>query len=251
MTNLEYKNHFTHFKSSIVKASILYLDFWSLLLNPNQDSQEDLSKLNDYGAKINILVEEINSRFDKMQKLKHNDKEGLKYYADFLNDILNDKEKAKRLRKKINEIEETKVNSEEINIMNIDINALSSNSDYQYIVCSAHSKYLGTITNVSLGIYIMFGFTKNELVGKNIDILIPEIFHKEHSVIMTDLANDFKKTAISITDIKKFKPNFYSISTYGRNKSRYLVPLNLQNTIIPTENNDTVFIAKVAPIFLL
>ena len=250
VTNLEYKNHFTHFKSSIVKASILYLDFWSLLLNPNQDSQEDLSKLNDYGAKINILVEEINSRFDKMQKLKHNDKEGLKYYADFLNDILNDKEKAKRLRKKINEIEETKVNSEEINIMNIDINALSSNSDYQYIVCSAHSKYLGTITNVSLGIYIMFGFTKNELVGKNIDILIPEIFHKEHSVIMTDLANDFKKTTISITDIKKFKPNFYSISTYGRNKSRYLVPLNLQNTIIPTENNDTVFIAKVAPIFL-
>ena len=68
VTNLEYKNHFTHFKSSIVKASILYLDFWSLLLNPNQDSQEDLSKLNDYGAKINILVEEINSRFDKMQK---------------------------------------------------------------------------------------------------------------------------------------------------------------------------------------
>lgn len=250
VTNLEYKNHFVHFKGAIVKASILYLDFWSLLLNPNQDSQEDLSKLNDYGAKINILVEEINSRFEKMQKLKHNDKEGLKYYSDFLNDILNDKEKAKKLKRKLNDIDETKLLSEEVNIMNLDLNCLSSNNEFQYIVCSAHSKNTGTITNVSLGIYIMFGFTKSELVGKNVDILIPEIFHKEHNEILIDLINDFKKTSIDITEIKKYKPNFCTMSTYGRNKSRYLVPVNLQNTIIPTENNDNVLISKIAPFLL-
>ena len=250
VTNLEYKNHFVHFKGAIVKASILYLDFWSLLLSPNQDSQEDLSKLNDYGAKINILVEEINSRFEKMQKLKHNDKEGLKYYSDFLNDILNDKEKAKKLQRQLNEIDETKLISEEVNIMNLDLNCLSSNNEFQYIVCSAHSKNTGMITNVSLGIYIMFGFTKSELVGKNVDILIPEIFHKEHNEILVDLINDFKKTSIDITEIKKYKPTFCNISTYGRNKSRYLVPINLQNTIIPTENNDNVLISKVAPFLL-
>ena len=245
VTNLEYKIHFTHFKNAILKTSILYLDFWSLLLNPNQDSQEDLAKLNDYGTKINILVEEIKVRFEKMQKLKHNDIEGLKYYSDFLNYILNDKERAKAFRKRLEEIEIVKLNSEETNIMNIDINTLSANNEYQYIIVSAQPKKFGIITNVSLGICVMFGFTRNELVGKALDILIPEIFHKEHNEILLDELNEFKKKSIDIIDITKFKPHFNEITSFGKNKSRYLVPITVRATLIPTESNDNVFIAQI------
>ena len=245
VTNLEYKIHFTHFKNSIIKTSILYLDFWSLLLNPNQDNQEDLAKLNDYGTKINVLVEDIKNRFEKMQKLKHNDIEGLKYYSDFLNDILNDKERAKALRKRLEEIEIIKLNSEEANILNIDINTLSSNNEYQYLIVSAQPKKFGIITNVSLGICVMLGFTRNELIGKALDILIPEIFHREHNEILLEELNEFKKKSIDIIDIAKFKPQFTEIVTYGKNKSRYLVPITIRATLIPTERNDNVFIAQI------
>ena len=134
VSNIEYKNHFTLFKNSIAKVAALYLEFWSLLLNPNQDCQEDLTKLNDYGTKINALVEEINNHFEKIQKLKHNDQETIKYYSDFLNDILNDKEKAQKFKNRLNEIEDTKQTADENNIMNLDISALNSNSECQYIL---------------------------------------------------------------------------------------------------------------------
>jgi PAS domain-containing protein len=192
-----------------------------------------------------VLVEDIKNRFEKMQKLKHNDIEGLKYYSDFLNDILNDKERAKALRKRLEEIEIIKLNSEEANILNIDINTLSSNNEYQYLIVSAQPKKFGIITNVSLGICVMLGFTRNELIGKALDILIPEIFHREHNEILLEELNEFKKKSIDIIDIAKFKPQFTEIVTYGKNKSRYLVPITIRATLIPTERNDNVFIAQI------
>ena len=245
VSNIEYKNHFILFKNSITKVAALYLEFWSLLLNPNQDCQEDLTKLNDYGTKINTLVEEINNHFEKIQKLKHNDQETIKYYSDFLNDILNDKEKAQKYKNKLNEIEDTKQNTDENNIMNLDITALNSNSEYQYIIVSAQPEKFGVITNLSLGICSMFGYTRNELVGKSLEMIMPEIFHKEHRELLLDKVNDFKKQSIDINDMKNYKPQFKDISTFGRNKSRYLVQMTFKTALIPTENNDNVFIAKI------
>ena len=245
VSNIEYKNHFTLFKNSIAKVAALYLEFWSLLLNPNQDCQEDLTKLNDYGTKINSLVEEINNHFEKIQKLKHNDQETIKYYSDFLNDILNDKEKAQKFKNRLNEIEDTKQTADENNIMNLDISALNSNSEYQYIIVSAQPEKFGVITNLSLGICSMFGYTRNELVGKSLEMIMPEIFHKEHKELLLDKLNDFKKQSIDINDMKNFKPQFKDISTFGRNKSRYLVQMTFKSALIPTESNDNVFIAKI------
>ena len=63
VSNLEYSNYYKSFKNSILKVSSLYIDFWTLLMNPNQDVHEDLTHLNDYGAEINKLVEYVNNYF--------------------------------------------------------------------------------------------------------------------------------------------------------------------------------------------
>ena len=131
-------------KSGIQRAANLYMDFWSLLLNPNQDNQDDLTKLNEYGSKINIIVEEITNHFEKMQKLKHNDQEAIRLYAEFLNDILNDKEKSINNKNRLNEIEGSKHNSDD-NLLNFDINNISNSDEYQYIFISTENvkkKYL-------------------------------------------------------------------------------------------------------------
>lgn len=129
---------------------MLYIDFWSLLLNPNQDIQEDLSKLNEYGTKINNLVEDINKHFYLMQNFKHNDQEVLKNYADFLADILNDTNKANIYKSKINEMECEKQNYDERNLLNIDINAMSSSDEYQYVIISADPEKIGIIITYHL-----------------------------------------------------------------------------------------------------
>jgi len=224
------------------------MDFWSLLLNPNQDNQEDLAKLNDYGSKINNLVEEINNHFDKMQKLKHNDQEVIRYYADFLSDILNDKEKANNYKSRLNEIEGAKQNYDDMNLLNIDVNALSSSDEYQYIIISAQPDKIGVITNISLGVCTLFGYTRNEIIGKNIEFIMPEIYHKHHKNILLNKINDYRKNNFIGAQISKnYKPVFKDIYSFGKNKSRYLIPVNFKVAYLPNdEQNDSVFVAKIA-----
>ena len=57
------------------------------------------------------MVEEINLHFQKMQKLRFNDQEVLRYYSDFLSDILNDKEKASIYKFRLNEVDNEKLNT--------------------------------------------------------------------------------------------------------------------------------------------
>ena len=156
-------------KASISKIATLYTDFWNLLINPNQENQEDLAKLNDYGSKINVLVEEINNLFEKMQKIKHNDQEVIKYYSDFLSDILNNKEKSQSYKSRLTELEGDKLENEDINFLSGDSNVFSQNDDCQYIIISAQPEKIGIIRNLSLGICTLFGYTKSELIGKNIE----------------------------------------------------------------------------------
>jgi hypothetical protein len=247
VSNIAYKNHFTQFKNSIAKVATLYMDFWGLLLNPNQDNNEDLAKLNDYGSKINVLVEEINEHFEKMQKLKHNDQEVIRYYSDFLNDILNDKEKAALHRSRLNEIENAKQNYDDVNLMNIDINSLQASDEYQFVIISAQPEKFGIVTNISLGICSMFGYARSELIGKNIEFVMPEIFHKNHRIMLTEKINDYKKITMSVQNTVNYKPTFKDVKSYGKNKSRYLIPFSFKVTFIPNnEQNDSVFLAKIS-----
>ena len=70
--DIEFKNFINNFfivKNCITKAANIYIDFWSLLINPNQDNAEDLVKLNECGSKINIMVEEIELHFQNNEYL--------------------------------------------------------------------------------------------------------------------------------------------------------------------------------------
>ena len=108
----------------------IYFDFWSLLLIPSQDFSEDITKLNEYGSRINIFVEDINITFQKLQKIRYNDQEIIRYYSNFLSDILNDKEKASQYQVRLNELENYKIIQNELDINNKDLNLLNLNDDH-------------------------------------------------------------------------------------------------------------------------
>jgi hypothetical protein len=223
------------------------MDFWSLLISPNQDNAEDLAKLNECGSKINIMVEEINLNFQKMQKLRLNDQEVLRYYSDFLNDILNDKEKAAIYKSRLNEVDNEKLNLDDLNFLNNDANALSSTDENQFIIIHAQEEKLGVIKNLSLGICLIFGYTKQELVGKNIEILMPEIYHKYHKTILLNRLNaEKKKDLIAKHQNQIYKTTWKDVNGYGKNKSRNLIPTFFKVAYLPNEeNNESVFIAKL------
>ena len=61
--------------------------------------------MNEYGEKINKLVEVVKSHYSEMEKLKYNDEEVLKLYADFFQDILNNKSQAEYYRGRLRDIQ--------------------------------------------------------------------------------------------------------------------------------------------------
>ena len=47
---------------------------------------------------------------------------------------------------------------------------------YKYIVISGAPTNFNTICNLSLSICPMFGFSKEELIGRPLDYILPELF---------------------------------------------------------------------------
>ena len=239
---LEYKNLKMQFLNLIANASNLYIEFWSQLYASHSSGSEDLSKLNECGTKINIIIEEIDSTFDKMKKIKNNDFEIVKTYCDFINEILNDKEKGLKFRNLLDELGEALEIQEENEFININTSILSLNDTYQYIICSANNDNFGLIINLSLSICSIFGFEYNELIGKSLDIIMPDIYQKEHKKCLKNTLYEFKKLEMENKKNTKIK----EVYTFGRNKSKYLIEVYLKNSIIQTENNELFFVGSIS-----
>ena len=234
--NLLYQNNFSKFKNLIIKVSFLYIDFWSLLYENQMEEQQDMSVLNDYGNKINIGVEEIHKLFNKLQKIKENKPELLELYSDFLKEIRADYEQSKELNLILDKVQKRLKNDDMdelnwINSFNIDIYALNNSDKNLYLVFDTKLNNFGTILNVSLGLCSILGYNKEELKGKHINLLIPDIFHSSHQSLLNKLIVDYQKDHRS-----KKKIDFSKSDSFAVNKSKYLVPFNFKACVISTDS---------------
>ncbi len=243
MKELEYKNYNQQFNSLIKKATILYSDFWSQLLISHSIGSDNLSKLNKCGRKINNTIKEINEIFEKLQKYKTNDYEVIKIYSDFINYILNDKNKGLKFKEIINEMNEYTELPKQNEIDDLNVNLLNLNDKYQYIIVSANDDSFGTIINVSLSITEIFGYEYEELISENVNIIIPEIFHKAHKKVLKKKINEFKRKCEE-SPINKLVSK--EMKVFGKNKSKYLIETHMKVTILQTDNHELYFIASLS-----
>ena len=239
LNEIKYNQLVNEFENLINEASFTYLQFWSELLVSHKKGIENLYKMNEIVSKISKTITQINNTFEKMQKIKNKDFIIIKLYTEFISDILNDKEKVEKFENLLEEIEQTKEVPVDIefNIENI------NNSDvYQYILVSAQKDTFGTITNISLSLLEIFGYTRKELIGQSLNLIIPDIFISEHDKILKSKLDSFKKTLTTQSLCVKSDPKEFL--SYGKNKSKYLVELHLKTAIYQNEKNENFFIAS-------
>ena len=244
---LEYKNHFNDFKNLISKTSGLYYDFWSSLYNCHLQGTEDFSKLNEIGNKINKLIEKIDKIYLKLNEIKNNDYEVIKLYESFIKNILNNKNKYKKYHNiSMNLVNTFTEKTKEIDYTNFDIDILKESDENNYLLISTDEDNKGLIINMSLGACSIFGYHKNELIGKNMNILIPELFQKLHERVYNDITEKIK-TQFYDKLVNKiiYKPQFTEIYAHAKNKSRYIIPLLLKVYLVQTEENELVFIVEI------
>ena len=123
---------------------------------------------------------------------------------------------------------------------------LTNNDEYQFMIISANDDNKGTIVEISLNTCLFFGYTKDEIIGKNMCLLIPELFHKTHTKLFNENTEKiktefFEKLSNKIT----YVPKFMEFSGFGRNKLKYLLPLDLKVFFVQTEESDLVYIVDI------
>ena len=240
--NLSYANLFQKFKTQITKISSLYMSFWTTLYLSHHNSNEDLSKLNDCGSAIEKTKHEIDSTFNELQLLKPQDIIVIKYYADYLSEIMNEKEKSQTYKTRIKEIKESQTEDYTKDIIDIDLKNISSD-EIQYIIISTSHQDFGTMLNVSLGLCVEIGYTKDELIGKHLNMLLPEIMRNYHNELLKRKYMEFFQNEVDAKN--NHKKQYKTFLSFYLNKSYFIVPAIFSPGVINTDTNDTLFITKV------
>ena len=241
---IEYKNNYKEFLKLLSKSSSLYYEFWSSLYTSHLQGTEDFRKLNDIGAELNIIIEQIEKIFEKMREIKNNDLTVIKLYESYLKNILNNEEKYEKYHKISNNlIIDNKFYFEDKDFTNFDIKNLLTNDEYQFIIISANDDNKGTLINMSLNTCLYFGYTKDEIIGKNMCLLVPELFHKIHNKLFNEVTEKIKTEFFeNLSNKITYIPQCMEYSGFGRNKLKYLIPLNIKIFFAQTEESDLVYI---------
>ena len=246
MKAMEYEKQFDIFKESLSRAASLYYEFWSSLYKSHLQSTEDFIKLNDIGEKLNSLIDKIDELFKKLHNVKSDDTRVINLYSGFLKHILNNKTKYNDLKNILISLPNAcKIQDREIDYCNFDLKMLNISDEFKYIIISAEEENLGIILNISLNTCQVFGYNKNELIGKKITILLPEIYHKQLELSSLQYTNKVKTKFYDLLSHKKeYYPDFLEVFIEGKNKSKYLIPLFLKIFFAQTEENEHVFILE-------
>lgn len=220
---LDYKNNFISFKEKVEKSGILHVQFWGLLMEetPNQ------IRLESAGNEILKLYKEIDVHWNRMQQLDPENIKALEIYSSFLREVTQDTEECKAIQEKINATNyiNTCRYTNKHNIATFeDVNCDGTPS----ICVSGEFQQIGQITECSQGICRVFGYTKKELLKKNITMLMPDMFKSFHDDLL--LGNKIKGESSRIV--------------FGKLKSGYILPVWLHIASAPNLLNDFNFVGS-------
>ena len=93
---------------------------------------------------------------------------------------------------------------------------------------------------------MVFGYTKEEIIGKHLNTFIPEIFHCKHNVILSTQSkiNNFRLFD-DLYQKKEYIPAFVEGFFFGVFKSKFIKNLKLKVYFIKTEENIVTFVIEV------
>lgn len=247
MINLtQYKRYKKEFKFMLYRISSLYSSFWTLLLNSHNYQNENIEKLNNFGKEIKNLTPKVDESFNIINNYM-NDEQILKLYISFIKNVLVNKklyEKYIRYLKTLSS-EAQQLNREE-EFSNFDLNKLKQTDEFNWILVSAKDKDIGKIINLSVNVCPIIGYRKHEIVGKHINYLIPNIFHKQHDQLIKKIFSDEKFHFYENLSKKlEHKPEIFTKLVYCKTKSKFLVPFPFKACFIQSEEGEQLFLMNI------
>ena len=241
-----FKAILNNIKNTMGTIAMNYIDFWTILSRGEETNHDNFRRMNKIGNKISKLNNELIYNIERLERVNLYDQDTIKLYSQYLIDILNDQEAANKYNSKLIELEQAKHQYNEDNIFNMNYKAMSRSEEYKYIVISCSPGNFGIICNMSLSVNVLFGFTKEELVGRPLDYILPELFIIPHKKLLQEKVENFKKSIILKNNTtSKIRSDFKLIETFGRTKMKYLVPIKMKIVLVSNEDGKLYGVSKI------
>ena len=165
----------------------------------------------------------IDGQYRQLIKTKTNNTEIFKLYIDYIDNILKNEEKSVEIQKLKKFIYKETFENEEKNYVSYNIGFLKENDASRYILISGAKKNLGTILDCSISASMVFGYTKEEIIGKHLNMFIPEIFHWKHNIIIRNQSNiNNFKLFDEMYQNKEYNPTFIERFYFAVFKSKFI-----------------------------
>ena len=244
MKRTEFEKLNQQFKEDLVQASSLYYEFWNILYKYHIQGIENFYKLNSIGKELTILINEIEEKFKVLHNVKGDDASLLYLYSGFIKYILGNKEKYENLKNILESISNVdKIKDFEVDYTNFDSKILDESDENKYLILSAEEENLGTIINASYSATKIFGYTKQELIGKKFSFLLPYISQKEFDNYLVKQTNHLKiRFYEALTNKKEYYPQIDELFVNAKDKSKYLVPVYIKSYFVQTEESNHAYI---------
>jgi PAS domain S-box-containing protein len=240
----KYQNDVNNFKDLIKKAIVSYNEFMFLLLEcKGINNNNNFVKMNKIGQQIISYKNEIEEFIKNVKSIKNNHNEIIKLYSEYSKIILNDKDN-NNINMDYCEIDN--LDNNKIDYFNLNTNIFKE-TDSLYLLISGNKKNLGEIIDCSNNFSKIVGYHKNELIEKNINILIPEIFQNKHNLILLeqsqkDKMNFFEK----LTNKNEYKPNSIEKEIYCVTKTKFLMPITIKIYPAKTGENQVFYVVNIS-----
>ena len=217
--------------SLIQKISSHYSQFWNLLLTKNESM--DINQLKNLGIKIDEMRKTIKEKYNSLVLNGLSTKKINLLYSNFVSEILNESEDNKIINN--NYIDDNEKFKEAF----LDLNYLESKPDYQFIIINGFGDSFGIIKKISLEVCELLGYSDGDLIGKNMNIILPDFMREKHEIMLRDKIKNITNLNNNLNNLKEYFVLF-------RNYAKFLVPVFTDIGIIHDENNHTMFFLKLS-----
>ena len=223
-STIMYDHYFKIFQNSIFKMGLNYLEFWNIFI------QEELNMklIKNVGFELISLIQQVLDLYEKMNSISPNKCETLRLYGQFLIDILNEQQLGSNIVDKAKEYQNNKLH---LKLFKNDINNISTDGSPVIIANIMENETL-IITQATSSITRVFGYQKIDIIGKNVNVLLPKIFKKIHEDVIKKYVN---KNMNSKTIIQKH------IHSLGLHKSGFIFPIKFILVLLPNLNTECSF----------
>ena len=228
---ISYKYHCNVVIDLIMKIANKFSTFWNIILTSNE--HEDINKLNELNNEIIFLNKQIKYNLNIIKQENSNSKIFL-LYGHYLKDILNDKITSQPY---LNKNYEEEKNNELI----LDLDNLNPSSNNQFLVVSLKSDSLGIIIKISSDLCQHFGYSKQELTGQHINILIPDFIRNNHDLY---LEKRIKEIEFNIKG--SINSSLQSHYFYCKNSAKFITKTHFLMTCLYDEDYNPIVFCKIA-----